>query len=104
MFWSKLKVVTYAVAGMLVVAVATAVTIYWPLFFFERPGWGKPKLYRLQDLRPDRRAETLAIIGGTLVDGNGGPAVENTTILIRGHRIAKVGKAGEFEIPPDALQ
>src|SRR5262245_15658964 len=104
MFSPKLKKIIYTFLGVIVLLVGIVLTLYWPLIFFERPGWGRPKLYRVDDLRSIRRAAELAIVGGTLIDGNGGPPIENTAILIRNHRIAKIGKVGEFEIPPDTLQ
>jgi imidazolonepropionase-like amidohydrolase len=47
-------------------------------------------------------AGSLAIIGGTVIDGNGGKPMENATVLIRGDRIAAVGPAGTVDIPADA--
>jgi imidazolonepropionase-like amidohydrolase len=37
--------------------------------------------------------EPLAIVGGTIIDGNGGPPVEDGVILIEGQRIIAVGTA-----------
>jgi imidazolonepropionase-like amidohydrolase len=45
---------------------------------------------------------TIAITGGTVIDGNGGRPIENATVLIRGDRIAAVGTAGTVDIPADA--
>jgi imidazolonepropionase-like amidohydrolase len=47
-------------------------------------------------------AGTIAITGGTLIDGNGGRPIENATVLIQGERIAAVGPAGTLVIPADA--
>ena len=44
----------------------------------------------------------LVIQGGTLVDGNGGPPVANSVIVIQGNRIAAVGRAGQVQIPAGA--
>jgi imidazolonepropionase-like amidohydrolase len=43
-----------------------------------------------------------AIVGATLIDGNGGPAVPNTTILVRDGRIAGIGPTGSVTVPADA--
>ncbi|MCU0290654.1 MAG: amidohydrolase family protein [Thermoanaerobaculaceae bacterium] len=51
---------------------------------------------RLTALRP------IALVGGTLVDGNGGPPVANAVIVVHGERIAAVGQAGEVPIPSGA--
>jgi imidazolonepropionase-like amidohydrolase len=44
----------------------------------------------------------LALVGGTLVDGFGGPPLRNSVILIRGERITAVGTVGHLAVPPDA--
>jgi imidazolonepropionase-like amidohydrolase len=44
-------------------------------------------------------APSLAIVGGTLLDGNGGPPVENAVVLVRDGRIAAVGPAFSIEVP-----
>src|SRR5690348_16724778 len=41
----------------------------------------------------------IALLGGTLIDGNGGAPVRNSVILIRGRRIEAVGVLGKLEIP-----
>jgi len=47
-------------------------------------------------------AQTTALVGGTLIDGFGGPPLGNSVVLIEGARIARVGRMGEVPIPPDA--
>ncbi|MFQ5926901.1 MAG: amidohydrolase family protein [Terriglobia bacterium] len=42
---------------------------------------------------------TLAIVGGRLIDGYGGPPLEDSVILLRGKRIAAVGQVGRLAIP-----
>jgi imidazolonepropionase-like amidohydrolase len=44
----------------------------------------------------------LVIVGGTLVDVRTGDERRNTTIVVRGNRIAKVAVAGDVEIPKNA--
>ena len=44
----------------------------------------------------------LVIEGGTLIDGNGGPPVADSVIVIRGNRIAGVSKRGEVSYPAGA--
>jgi imidazolonepropionase-like amidohydrolase len=46
--------------------------------------------------------QSVAISGGTLIDGNGGRPVNNAVVLIRGDRIVAVGPAGSVDIPADA--
>jgi imidazolonepropionase-like amidohydrolase len=46
--------------------------------------------------------QTVALIGGTLIDGNGGRPLRDAAVLIRGERIVAVGPAGEIDIPTDA--
>jgi len=42
---------------------------------------------------------TLALAGGRIIDGYGGPPIENGVILITGERIAAVGRKGEVAVP-----
>ena len=45
---------------------------------------------------------TLAIVGGTIIDGNGGPPIVNGTIVIQGNRITAVGPSASVEVPEGA--
>jgi len=47
-------------------------------------------------------ASTIAIVGGFLIDGFGGPPLENAVVLIEGERIVAVGAEGEIDIPQGA--
>ncbi len=42
---------------------------------------------------------TMAVVGGRIIDGYGGPVIENGVILIAGDRIAAVGREGELAVP-----
>ena len=50
---------------------------------------------------PDRN-HVIAIVGATLVDGQGGPPVADSTVLIRGDRIVAVGTRASVRIPQEA--
>jgi len=55
--------------------------------------------------RPTRPATTdsvIAIVGATLIDGNGGPAIPNSAIVIRGKRIVAAGPRASVSIPANA--
>lgn len=92
---SLLTVVGFIAAGIL--------WTFWPLLSFL--WWSQPTFYRIDDLRPNNRgAAATVILGGTLIDGNGGAPVENSAIVIRGERIVEVGNAAGVSIPPDAVQ
>ena len=45
------------------------------------------------------RLPDLALVGGTLIDGNGGAPVSNSVVLVSGGRIAAVGTVGQLAIP-----
>ena len=47
-------------------------------------------------------AEPTAFVGGTVIDGNGGPPLSNGTVLVDGDRIAAVGPASDVDVPEDA--
>jgi imidazolonepropionase-like amidohydrolase len=43
-----------------------------------------------------------AILGATLIDGNGGPALVNSAVVIQGQRIVAVGPRGSVRVPEGA--
>jgi imidazolonepropionase-like amidohydrolase len=43
-----------------------------------------------------------AIVGGTIIDGNGGPPIADGVVVVRGGRIAAVGPATRVEVPRGA--
>lgn len=43
---------------------------------------------------------TLAIVGGRVIDGYGGPPVSDAVVLIAGERVVAVGPASEVAVPP----
>lgn len=45
---------------------------------------------------------TVALVGGTLIDGHGGPPIRNSVILIEGERISHVGTVGTLAVPAGA--
>ena len=53
-------------------------------------------------VRAQQPEAVLVIEGATLIDGNGGPSVPDSTIVIRGNRIAAVGRRGQLASPPGA--
>jgi imidazolonepropionase-like amidohydrolase len=48
------------------------------------------------------RGESLALVGGRLIDGYGGAPLEDSVLVIEGERIAAVGRLGEVPIPAGA--
>ncbi|MEO8436437.1 MAG: amidohydrolase family protein [Pyrinomonadaceae bacterium] len=51
--------------------------------------------------RPDPN-HVIAIVGATLIDGRGGPAIPEAVVVIRGEQITAVGKRASINIPPGA--
>lgn len=45
---------------------------------------------------------TLAVVGGFLIDGFGGPPVPDSIILVNGDQIVAVGEEGRLAVPPGA--
>jgi len=43
-----------------------------------------------------------ALVGGTLIDGFGGPPIRNSVVIVEGERIKAVGQVGTLEIPAGA--
>lgn len=53
-------------------------------------------------LNPLAHARPLALVGGRLIDGFGGPPLANSVIIVDGERIKTIGTVGVTEIPADA--
>ena len=47
-------------------------------------------------------APLKALVGGTLIDGHGGPPLRNSVIIVRGDRIEAVGQVGKVAVPAGA--
>jgi imidazolonepropionase-like amidohydrolase len=47
-------------------------------------------------------AQTLVLAGGRLIDGFGGPPLDNAVIVVEGNKITAVGREGLVPIPPGA--
>ncbi|MBT7951088.1 MAG: amidohydrolase family protein, partial [Gammaproteobacteria bacterium] len=48
--------------------------------------------------------QTVAIVGGTVVDLSGKSHIENAVVLVKGERITAVDSAANVEIPAEAKQ
>ena len=51
---------------------------------------------------PGSRAANIALVGGTLVDGTGRPAIADAVVLVKDGRIVKAGPSSEVQIPKNA--
>lgn len=47
-------------------------------------------------------SSTVAIVGAQLIDGNGGPPLHRSVVIIEGKKITAVGREGELAIPAGA--
>jgi imidazolonepropionase-like amidohydrolase len=95
------RTVLLSVLAVFIFAAAGLLWRFWPLIVFFR---GEPVFYTLAELPVSRPgAAPVAIVGATLVDGNGGPPLENSAIVIRDGRVIEVGSAAGVRIPPDAV-
>lgn len=65
---------------------------------------GMAALAELSSQVPVGKADTVAIVGGTLIDGNGGTPMTNAAIVLRGGRIVAIGRQADVMIPKDAYQ
>jgi imidazolonepropionase-like amidohydrolase len=52
--------------------------------------------------RPEQREAPVALTHVTVIDGSGRPADPDMTVIIKGDRIATVGRSGAVKIPRDA--
>lgn len=46
--------------------------------------------------------QVTALVGGTVIDGNGGPPIENSVVVIQGNKILSVGSKSRTKIPKAA--
>lgn len=53
-------------------------------------------------LAPAASAATLALVGGTLIDGFGGPPLADSVILVEDQRIRAIGQVGQLAVPQGA--
>jgi len=51
---------------------------------------------------PPAAGKTIALVGGTLIDGFGGPPIAHSVVLIEGQRIKAVGTTDTVRVPADA--
>jgi imidazolonepropionase-like amidohydrolase len=49
-------------------------------------------------------AQTTALVGGTVIDGTGRPAIPNAVVVVTGDRLACVGAATRCRVPPGATR
>jgi imidazolonepropionase-like amidohydrolase len=59
-------------------------------------------IHELNENEIAKGEKIIALVGATLIDGNGGEPVQNSLVVIRNERIESVGKSDELEIPKDA--
>lgn len=64
--------------------------------------WVAAALFALACLAVPAAAADLAIVGGTLIDGRGGPPLADATILVRDGRFVAVGRRDAVAVPTGA--
>lgn len=47
----------------------------------------------------EKGTQTIAIVGATLIDGNGGEAVANSVVIVKGNTIESIGTEGNVDVP-----
>jgi imidazolonepropionase-like amidohydrolase len=65
-------------------------------------GWGTPASVRAQRPPASPADSTLAIVGGFLIDGFGGPPLPDSVVLVKGDQIVAVGQEGRLSVPAGA--
>lgn len=59
-------------------------------------------LREVNNVKAPAQSSVIVIAGANLIDGRGGPVVTDSVVVIRGDRIAAVGKRSEVKIPDGA--
>lgn len=67
-----------------------------------RGGPARRSLREVNQVAQPPAASTIAIVGATLIDGRGGPAIPDAVVIVRGDRILAVGKRNSVKIPRGA--
>src|SRR5882672_10651661 len=62
----------------------------------------KGTITELNENQIQKGDKILALVGATLIDGNGGAPIQNACVIIHHDRIEAVGKSGEVVIPEGA--
>jgi len=62
----------------------------------------KSSLHEVNQIAQPPATSTIAIVGATLIDGLGGAAVPDSVVIVRGDRIAAVGRRTSLTIPVGA--
>ena len=65
----------------------------------ERKDWWKPEP---PWPRKSEGGKTVVLTAAKLIDGNGGPVVDNPVVVLEGTRIKSVGAKGKLQAPPGA--
>src|SRR5579859_1561957 len=63
---------------------------------------GMNALSQISATIPGSRAANIALVGGTLIDGTGKPAIADSVVLVKDGRIVKAGSRNEVDIPKNA--
>ena len=51
---------------------------------------------------PENKGKDVVVTAAKLIDGNGGPVVDNPVIVLKGDRIVAVGTKDKIKTPPNA--
>src|SRR4051812_46505106 len=68
---------------------------------FQKPALTTP-LYETNKVAQPDQNHVVAIVGATLIDGRGGTPIPDSIVLVRGDKIASVGKGNTVNVPAGA--
>lgn len=86
-------------------ATALTLTVIWGSAAAQRRAGVRRAAAPVREVNNVTRAEpgrTVAIVGATLIDGRGGPAVADSVVIVRGDRIVAAGTRASVRVPAGA--
>ena len=92
----------FGIRGRAAVAVVASLILAAGATAKDRPRARPAQMREINDVAAADPNAVVAIVGARLVDGRGGPTVEDSAVVVRGDRIVAAGRRADVRVPPGA--